>query len=99
HQDRPRKTKGITLAELQTNWGQQLTAEERASLGRLATGQPVNTESSEALAQQAVVWAEEHLFERRSVVPEYELWRHALERVRGQNVSLADIQAATARHG
>jgi conjugative relaxase-like TrwC/TraI family protein len=99
HQDRPRKIKGITLAELQTNWGQQLTAEERASLGRLATGQPVTTESSEALAQQAVVWAEEHLFERRSVVPEYELWRHALEHIRGQNVALAEIQAASARRG
>jgi conjugative relaxase-like TrwC/TraI family protein len=99
HQDRPRKVKGITLAELQATWAQQLTAEEKASLGQLATGQPVATEPCEAVAQQAVAWAEEHLFERRSVVPEYELWRHALEHVRGQNVSLADIQAATARRG
>ena len=99
HQDRPRKIKGITLAELQTSWGQQLTAEEKTSLGRLATEPPATTISSGALAQQAVAWAEEHLFERRSVVPEYELWRHALEHVRGQNVALADIQAATARRG
>jgi conjugative relaxase-like TrwC/TraI family protein len=99
HQDRPRKIKGITLAELQTSWGQQLTAEEKASLGRLATEPPATAISSGALAQQALAWAEEHLFERRSVVPEYELWRHALEHVRGQNVALADIQAATARRG
>jgi conjugative relaxase-like TrwC/TraI family protein len=99
HQDRPRKIKGITLAELQTSWGQQLTAEEKASLGRLATEPSVPAASSEALAQQAILWAEEHLFERRSVVPEHELWRHALEHVRGQNVALADIQAATARRG
>ena len=33
------------------------------------------------------------------MVPEYELWRYALEHVRGQNVALADIQAATARRG
>jgi conjugative relaxase-like TrwC/TraI family protein len=99
HQDRPRKVKGITLAELQATWAQQLTAEEKASLGQLATGQPVATESCEAVAQQAVAWAEEHLFERRSVVPEYELWRHALEHVRGENVGLADIQAATAQRG
>ena len=30
---------------------------------------------------------------------EHELWRHALEHVRGQNVDLADIQAATGRRG
>ena len=36
-----------------------------------------------------------HLFERRSVVHEHELWRHALEHLRGQDVSLAEIQAAT----
>ena len=99
HQDRPRKIKGITLAELQTSWGQQLTAEEKTSLGRLATEPPATAIPSGVLAQQAVAWAEEHLFERRSVVPEYELWRHALEHVRGQNVALADIQAATARRG
>ena len=99
HKERAHKIKGITLSELQTSWGQQLTAEERASLGRLATEPPATAISSEALAQQAVAWAEEHLFERRSVVLEHELWRHALEHVRGQNVALADIQAATARRG
>ena len=33
------------------------------------------------------------------MVLEHELWRHALEHVRGQNVELAEIQAATARRG
>ena len=33
-------------------------------------------------AEQAVAWAEEHLFDRRSVVREHELWRHALEHAR-----------------
>ena len=46
-------------------------------------------------AIEAVAWAEEHLFDRRSVVPEYELWRHALEHVRGGNVSIADVQDVT----
>lgn len=97
HKERARKIKGITLPELQTSWDRQLTAEEKASLGRLATEQPSTAASSEAVAEKAVTWAEEHLFERRSVVPEHELWRHALEHVRGQNVELAEIQAATAR--
>ena len=43
----------------------------------------------------AVVWAEEHLFDRRSVVPEYELWRHALEHARGGNISIDDVQNIT----
>ncbi len=43
-------------------------------------------------AAEAIEWAENHLFERRSVVHEHELWRHALEHARGQNFSLAEIQ-------
>ena len=39
------------------------------------------------------------MFERRSIVDEHELWRHALERARGQDVSLADIQAVTQQRG
>jgi conjugative relaxase-like TrwC/TraI family protein len=99
HKERAHKTKGISLPELQTSWDRQLTAEEKASLGRLATEKPSTAASSEALAERAVSWAEEHLFERRSVVLEHELWRHALEHVRGQNVDLAEIQVATRRRG
>ena len=46
-------------------------------------------------AEQAVGWAEQHLFERRSVVHEHELWRHALEHTRGQTISLPEIKTAT----
>ena len=46
-------------------------------------------------AEGAITWAEEHLFERRSVINEHELWRHALEYARGGNMRLADIQAVT----
>jgi conjugative relaxase-like TrwC/TraI family protein len=99
HQERARKIKGIALLELQTSWEQQLTAEEKASFGRLTTTPTTTAVSSEALAEKAVSWAEEHLFERRSVVQEHELWRHALEHLRGQNVTVADIQADTARRG
>ena len=99
HKERARKATAITLPELQTSWDRQLTAEERASLGRLAMEPPAAATASEAVAEQAVSWAEAHLFERRSVVPEHELWRHGLERARGQNVELAEIQAVTARRG
>ena len=49
------------------------------------------------MAEKAVAWAEEHLFERRAVVREHELWRHALEHARGREVTTAEIQAATSR--
>ena len=49
------------------------------------------------MAEQAVAWAEEHLFDRRSVVNEHELWRHALGYARGQNVTLKDIQSVTGK--
>jgi ribosomal protein S8E len=48
-------------------------------------------------AEQAVNWAEQHLFERRSVVHEHEVWRHALEHTRGQTISLPEIKAVTRR--
>jgi hypothetical protein len=97
HKERARKIKGITLRELRSSWDRQLTDAEKTSLGQLAGERPSTAASSEAVAEKAVTWAEEHLFERRSVVLEHELWRHALEHVRGQNVELTEIQAATAR--
>lgn len=99
HKERARKIRDIDLPELQATWDRQLTVEEKASLDCLATGQTATSASSETLAVQAISWAEEHLFERRSVVQEHELWRHALEHVRGQNVGLADIQAVTGQRG
>ncbi len=43
-----------------------------------------------------MTWAERHLFERRSVVHEHELWRHALEAARGSATSVNDIKRETA---
>ena len=47
-------------------------------------------------AQAAIQWAEEHLFDRRSVVREHEIWSAALERGRGSALKTEDIKA-TAR--
>ncbi|HUJ11140.1 MAG TPA: MobF family relaxase [Verrucomicrobiae bacterium] len=98
HKDRARKIHNINLSELRAVWDGQLAPAERTSLRYLRTNQQTaSAASSETLAEQAVTWAEEHLFERRSVVHEHELWRHALEHVRGQGIALADIQAVTRR--
>lgn len=50
---------------------------------------PLSPES----AEKALGWAEEHLFDRHSVVAEHKLWRHALEHARGQNLSVAELKA------
>ena len=99
HKERARKIKDIGLARLQTLWDGQLTAEEKASLRSLTIEQPAVAVTSSETAEKAVAWAEEHLFDRRSVVHEHELWRYALEHARGQNVSLTELQSVTRQRG
>jgi conjugative relaxase-like TrwC/TraI family protein len=97
HKERARKIRDIGLEKLQAIWDGQLSSPERESLRHLTAKRPVVADASEIVAEKAVVWAEEHLFERRAVVQEHELWRHALEYARGREVTTADIQAATTR--
>src|SRR5208283_5307213 len=92
-----RKIRDIGLEKLQAIWDGQITSPEKESLRRLTTKQPVVADAGENVAEVSVVWAEEHLFERRSVVHEHELWRHALEHARGREVTIADIRAVTNR--
>ncbi len=99
HKDRPRKIRDIGMEKLHTLWDGQMTAGEKASLDGLTMKPTVALVSSGKICEQAVTWAEQHLFERRSIVHEHELWRHALERARGQDVSLANIQAVTQKRG
>ena len=99
HKERPRKIRDIGLEKLQTLWDGQMTTGEKASLNNLAVAKSAVPASAENVCEQAVTWAEQHLFERRSIVQEHELWRHALECARGQDVSLADIQAVTQQRG
>lgn len=97
HKERARKIRDIGLEKLQAIWDGQMSLPEKESLRLLTTKQPVTTDTNENVAEKAVAWAEEHLFERRSVVHEHELWRHALEHARGREVMIADIQAVTSR--
>ena len=94
HKERARKIKDVGIVKLQSIWNKQLSWKEWWQISRLDKHR--SPEISEKItAEQAVSWAEQHLFERRSVVHEHELWRHALEHLRGQDVSLAEIQGVT----
>ena len=97
HNERSRKIRAFAPEELRRLWDEQLSAEERGAMA-VPTGprNPVDT-PMEKDAAMAVDWAEEHLFDRRSVVREHELWRYALEIARGGAATLVDIKRETAR--
>src|SRR5439155_23280325 len=88
HKERARKNHDADSRELRSLWRDQLTIEQLDSL-RPQSG--VREDSRELLAGEAVTWAERHLFVRRSVIHEHELWRHALEAARGSSTSLNEI--------
>ena len=94
HKERARKIKDVGIVKLQSMWNKQLSWKEWWQISRLDKHRSPDI-PEKITAVQAVSWAEQHLFERRSVVHEHELWRHALEHLRGQYVSLAEIQSAT----
>jgi conjugative relaxase-like TrwC/TraI family protein len=98
HKERARKIKDVGIIKLQSMWNKQLTWKEWWQINRLAKHRSPEI-SQKMTAGQAVSWAEQHLFERRSVVHEHEIWCHALEHLRGQDVPLAEIQALTRQRG
>ncbi len=48
---------------------------------------------------EAVQWAEEHLFDRNSVVLECQVWQEALGRARGEGFSVSELKEFTQRRG
>jgi conjugative relaxase-like TrwC/TraI family protein len=96
HKERARKIKDVGIVKLQSIWNKQLSWKEWWQISRLDKHRSPEI-VQKVTAEQAVNWAEQHLFERRSVVHEHELWRHALEHTRGQTISLPEIKAATGK--
>jgi len=96
HKERARKIKDVGIVKLQSAWNKQLSWKEWWQINRLDKHRSLEI-PEKITAVQAVSWAEQHLFERRSVVHEHEIWRHALEHLRGQDVALAEIQGITGK--
>ncbi len=96
--ERSRKTRDLGRTELRRLWQEQMTHDERENLGRLIIGSGSRpTEAPGEGVKEAVAWAEEHLFDRHSVVSEHELWQTALERMRGANVGIDELKDVTRR--
>jgi conjugative relaxase-like TrwC/TraI family protein len=92
HRLRSRKMDDLPPDQLRGLWQSQLTPEDHSSL-RVPSAP---AEQKAITEETAVSWAEEHLFERRSVIRDHELWRYALEFARGSTLTLADLKRETA---
>jgi conjugative relaxase-like TrwC/TraI family protein len=97
HGERRRKLKDSTADRLRPAWGKQLTADETKALGALRSVRPLWPKSADM--KGIVAWADEHLFERRSVVAVHELMAAALARGRGEDFDLMSLRAAIDQRG
>lgn len=92
HRLRSRKIHELAPERLRAIWQRQLSNGEQTFLKRPSSAPGIDGKDSAA----AVSWAENHLFDRRSIVYEHELWRHALEAARGAPLTLAELKRETA---
>jgi conjugative relaxase-like TrwC/TraI family protein len=97
---RTRKQKDLSRDELRALWNAQLSRAERELLRRLSKGITSRTKEHEGVSvAEAVQWAEEHLFDRNSVVLECQVWQEALGRARGEDFSVAELKGYAERRG
>jgi conjugative relaxase-like TrwC/TraI family protein len=97
HQSRAKKIKGISTAEVRERQLSQLSPEERQALQTLrASAHSTRLPHIALVEDQALNHAVEHVFERKSVVPEHELLDAALSQRLGQ-VDLNNLKSAV-RH-
>jgi conjugative relaxase-like TrwC/TraI family protein len=94
--NRARKQKDVSRDELRVLWASQLTKDEQVSLTKPVeiSGKILTVKTSVSVAE-AVQWAEDHLFDRNSVVLECQIWQQALERARGQGFSIDELKEFT----
>jgi len=97
---RTRKQKDLSHDELRSLWGAQLSQAERELLRGLTKAVTEGEKRRASISVvEAVQWAEEHLFDRNSVVLECQVWQEALGRARGEDFSLAELKQLTERRG
>jgi conjugative relaxase-like TrwC/TraI family protein len=98
--ERTRKQKDLGRDELQMLWNSQLTKSERESLDHLQSiPEKALTNDKRISVAEAVQWAEEHLFDRNSIVLECQLWQEALGRARGENFTISELTDFTQQRG
>ncbi len=98
--ERARKQRDLSREELLELWESQLTRDECQAISRLRNQftQSPSDENRVSLAD-AVQWAEDHLFDRNSVVLECQVWQEALGRARGGGFSVSELTEFTRQRG
>ncbi len=98
--ERSRKQKTLSHDELRRLWEAQLNRTEQAALQRLSSLPDLDVKEKKGhTVSEAVQWAEDHLFDRNSVVLECQLWQEALGRARGEGFSIIELKDFTRRRG
>ena len=97
HGNRRRKLKNSSAEALRSIWSKEMKPDEVAALRKLESVKPRLAEKVDLPG--IVAWAEQHLFERRAVVPEHELMSAALERGRGENFDLVALRHTIDQRG
>src|ERR1035437_103025 len=92
HDERKRKIKDSTAGRLRPSWAKQMTPSEHAALNALRELKPQRPQPADVAG--IVAWADQHLFERRSVVQEHELLSAAFAHGRGQAFDLSALKLA-----
>ncbi|MGI8966623.1 MAG: MobF family relaxase, partial [Limisphaerales bacterium] len=98
--ERSRKQKTLSRDELRKLWKAQLSQAEQIALGQLSDSQDKNVRAQNRVTvSEAVQWAEEHLFDRNSVVLECQVWQEALGRARGEGFFISELKDFTRQRG
>jgi conjugative relaxase-like TrwC/TraI family protein len=98
HNERSRKIRDIGAEKLKELWEGQLSAGEgRAVRNIVASARGSRPILKHVGADESLTWAEDHLFDRKSVVREHELWRHALEHARGCELDVTALRQGSAQ--
>jgi len=98
--ERARKQRDLSRAELLELWESQLTRDEREAISGLRNQSAQSPLDGKRMSlADAVQWAEEHLFDRNSVVLECQVWQEALGRARGESFSVSELTDFTRQRG
>ncbi|MFO1514719.1 MAG: MobF family relaxase [Verrucomicrobiota bacterium] len=98
--ERSRKQKTLSRDELRRLWNAQLSGTEQAALQQLSSSPDQDMKEKKGLTvSEAIQWAEDHLFDRNSVVLECQLWQEALGRARGEGFPVSELKDFTRQRG
>lgn len=101
HLLREPKQKGLTQADLRARWLGELTDVEKSQIQSLIakTRDGSIRKLKKCSPSAAISWALGHVLERRAVVRDHEVLRHALDHARGADIDVEQLDAALAtRH-